>query len=209
MNEVHPRKAAPDFSFDGASVIAGHLRESIAAKEGVAAHCVGDMERAGRMIAEAFAGGHKLLLCGNGGSAGDCQHIAGEFVSVLTQTFPREGLPAVALTTDTSLLTASANDFGFDGIFERQVQALGAPGDALIGITTSGNSANVLRAVDYARAHGMGTIGLTGRDGGKLKSAAEITVCVPSDNTQHIQEAHITIGHILCALVEYALFDGK
>lgn len=143
-----------------------------------------------------------MLLCGNGGSAADCQHIAGELVGVLTQEFPRPALAAIALTTDSSILTASANDFGYGGVFERQVQALGRPGDVLLGISTSGNSENVLRAMACCRGLGMRGIALTGATGGKLAAAADLAICVPGANVQHIQEAHITIGHILCAIVE-------
>jgi D-sedoheptulose 7-phosphate isomerase len=165
----------------------------------------GPILEAARLMTEALASGHKLLICGNGGSAADAQHIAAEFVSVLSKDFLRPGLAAIALTTDTSILTANANDFGFGGIFERQVQALGRPGDVVLGISTSGNSENVLRAVQYARAHQMCTVALTGGDGGKLAQAAQISICVPSDGSQFIQESHIMLGHILCDLVEQAL----
>ena len=146
------------------------------------------------------------MLCGNGGSAADSQHIAGELVSVLSQKFLRPGLAAIALTTDTSILTASANDFGFGGIFERQVQALGQEGDVLVGISTSGNSENVLRAVRLAKASGIKTVGLLGGGGGQLADIVDVAVVIPSSNVQNIQEAHITVGHILCDLVERALF---
>jgi D-sedoheptulose 7-phosphate isomerase len=161
---------------------------------------------AATVLAESLASGHKILLFGNGGSAADAQHIAAEFVSVLNQSFPRPGLAAIALTTDTSILTASANDFGFAGIFERQVQALGQPGDVVIGLSTSGNSENVVRAIDYARAHGMRTIGLTGDAACTLAEAAQIVIRVPSSVTQFIQESHIMIGHILCDVVEQTLY---
>src|SRR5207237_7784301 len=130
-------------------------------------------------IAAAFAAGGKILLCGNGGSAADCQHFAAEFVSQLNKEFPRRGLPAIALTTDTSVLTAYANDFGFDGVFERQVRALGRPGDVLVGISTSGSSTNVIRAVVAARAIGMNTMALTGTRG-RLKELVDIAAAVPS-----------------------------
>lgn len=166
-----------------------------------------DILTAGARIALSLRKGGKLLLCGNGGSAADCQHIAAELVSVLTQDFLRPGLPAIAMTTDSSILTASANDFGFEGIFERQVQALGRTGDVVLGISTSGNSENVLRALRYAKANGMSTVALTGVSGGKIAGLADITICVPSASVQHIQESHIAIGHILCALVERTLFS--
>lgn len=152
-----------------------------------------------------LASGGKLLLCGNGGSAADAQHIAAELVSVLSQDFPRPGLAAIALTTDTSILTASANDFGYAGIFERQVQALGRPGDLVIGISTSGNSENVLRAICYAKSHGMRTLAMTGDQECKLAQAAELVLRAPSSITQYIQETHIMLGHILCDLVERSL----
>jgi D-sedoheptulose 7-phosphate isomerase len=185
------------------------LRESISTKERVLAECEGAILEAAGIIADSFAGGGKLLLCGNGGSAADCQHIAAEFVSVLTQDYLRPGLPAIALTTDSSILTASANDFGFEGIFERQVQALARPGDVLIGISTSGDSGNVARALAYANGHEVATIAMTGGSGGRIAGIARSVLCVPSSITMHIQEAHITMGHILCDLVERALGPAK
>jgi phosphoheptose isomerase len=182
-----------------------HIETSIETKRKLLESGVGRMLEAAGVMRECLAGGNKLLLCGNGGSAGDAQHIAAEFVSVLNQSFLRPGLAAIALTTDTSVLTASANDFGFAGVFERQVQALGRPGDVVIGISTSGNSENVLRAVNYARSHGMRTIALTGDRKCKLAEAAEIALRAPSAITQFIQESHIMIGHILCDLVEQSL----
>lgn len=185
-----------------------HVEGSIATKQRLIAECESSMIAAAEAITTSLQSGGKLLLCGNGGSAADCQHIAAEFVSVLNQSFLRPGLPAIALTTDTSILTASANDFGFEGIFERQVQALGRPGDVLIGISTSGNSANVLRALTYARNHGICAIGLTCAGGGKMAASCDISLRAPSDVTQFIQESHITMGHILCDLVEQSLhFD--
>jgi D-sedoheptulose 7-phosphate isomerase len=148
------------------------------------------------------------MLCGNGGSAADCQHIAAELVSTLTQAFRRPALSAIALTTDSSFLTAYSNDYGFEGIFARQVEAHGAPGDVLIAISTSGNSRNVVLAVEKARDLGIHTVGLLGT-GGKLQELPDIVVAVPSTNTAHIQECHITLGHILCDLVERSLFEGK
>jgi D-sedoheptulose 7-phosphate isomerase len=182
-----------------------HIETSIETKRKLLAGDIGPVLDAARIMTESLASGHKLLLCGNGGSAADAQHIAAEFVSVLSQGFLRPGLAAIALTTDTSVLTASANDFGYAGVFERQVQALGRPGDVVIGISTSGNSENVLRAINYARAHQMCAIVLTGAGGGKLVQAAQTALCVPSTVTQFIQESHIMIGHILCDLVEQSL----
>ena len=133
--------------------------------------------------------------------------MAAEFVSRLTKDFERPGLPAIALTTDTSFLTAYANDCGFEGVFTRQVQALGRPGDVLIGISTSGNSTNVIQAVELARTIGMRTVSLTG-SGGRLAKLADVAITVPSDDTQHIQEVHLAVEHLLCMLVERALFGG-
>lgn len=184
-----------------------HLLESADIKRQVAETCMEAISAAVCLIAETFRAGGKLLLCGNGGSAADCQHMAAEFVSRLTKEFDRAALPAIALTTDTSFLTAFANDCGFEGIFARQVEALGRPGDVLIGISTSGNSPNVLRAVERAQATQMATIALTG-SGGRLAALANVTVAVPSTNTQYIQEAHLAIEHIVCELVEQCLFKA-
>ena len=159
-------------------------------------------------MADTFRSGGKVLLCGNGGSAADCQHMATEFVSRLSKEFERPGLPAIALTTDTSFLTAFTNDCGFEGVFARQVQALGRPGDVLIGISTSGNSPNVIRAVEAARAAKMHIIALTGNSG-RLTGIVDIAIAVPSDNTQHIQEAHLGIEHLLCYLIERHLFQRQ
>jgi D-sedoheptulose 7-phosphate isomerase len=180
------------------------MEASIETKRKLLAEGEGSILEAAQAMADCLAAGNKLLLCGNGGSAADAQHIAAEFVGVLSQNFPRPGLAAISLTTDTSLLTASANDFGFAGIFERQVQALGRPGDVLIGISTSGNSENVLRAVRYARQHQIRTIAMAGL-AGRLIETVDIAIQVPSTITQFIQESHIMIGHILCDLVERAL----
>lgn len=161
---------------------------------------------AARAIADAFRSGGKLLLCGNGGSAADCQHMAAEFTNVLDKKFVRGPLPAIALTTDTSFLTAFVNDFkNFEEIFSRQVRGLGKAGDALIGISTSGTSANVIRALEEARQLGMRTIALSGA-GGDLERCADIAIAVPSAVTAHIQEAHLAIEHAICDLVEQILF---
>ena len=182
-----------------------HIECSVETKRKLLTGDIRPILDAARVMTESLVSGHKILICGNGGSAADAQHIAAEFVSVLSKGFLRPGLGAIALTTDTSILTANANDFGFAGIFERQVQALGRPGDVVVGISTSGNSENVLRAVSYARAHQMCTIALTGSNGGKLAQAAQTSLSVPSDVSQFIQESHIMIGHILCDLVEQSL----
>jgi D-sedoheptulose 7-phosphate isomerase len=161
------------------------------------------VESAAALIARALAGDHKLLLCGNGGSAADSQHLAAEFTGRFVKD--RRPLAALALTTDTSALTCIANDYSFDEVFSRQVTALGRAGDCLLAISTSGNSPNVLRAAEAARAGGLRTIGLLGRDGGKLLALCDVPIVVPSSTTARIQEAHIFIGHALCAMVEEAL----
>ncbi|WP_292655827.1 D-sedoheptulose 7-phosphate isomerase [Nitratifractor sp.] len=160
----------------------------------------GAIEAAGRLMLQTLQNGNKVLLCGNGGSAADAQHIAAE----LTGRFLKErrGLPAVALTTDTSALTAIGNDYGFDRVFERQVEALAVEGDLLVGISTSGNSANVLRALERANALGCLTLGLSGRDGGAMNDLCDLNLVVPAQETARIQEMHILIGHLLCAMVD-------
>ena len=185
-----------------------HLLVSADIKRRVAEECLDAILVAADLIAETFRSGGKVLLCGNGGSAADCQHMAAEFVSRLTKEFERPGLPAIALTTDTSFLTAFANDCGFEGIFERQIQAFGKPADVLIGISTSGNSPNVIRAVEAAHAADMHTIALTG-SGGRLAVMVNVAIAVPSTNTQYIQEAHLAIEHIVCELVEHTLFRDQ
>ena len=182
-----------------------YLAASADIKHRTAEACADSIVAAADLVAQAFRAGGKLLLCGNGGSAADCQHMAAELVSRLTKSVERPGLPAIALTTDTSFLTAFANDCGYDGVFERQVQALGRPGDVLIGISTSGNSPNVVRAVRRARTDGLVSIVLSGV-GGVLASLADLAIEVPSTDTQHIQEAHLAIEHLICWLVERELF---
>jgi D-sedoheptulose 7-phosphate isomerase len=157
---------------------------------------------ANRLI-EALRGGHKILVCGNGGSAADAQHMVAELMGRFA--LERQPFPAIALTTNTSTLTALANDYGYETVFSRQVEALAEFGDVLIGISTSGNSLNVIRAIEVAKTKGAFTIGLTGRDGGKLKDVAHLCLCIPSHSTPRIQEAHITVIHIICELVEKAL----
>jgi D-sedoheptulose 7-phosphate isomerase len=161
------------------------------------------IERAGELIAGTLSSGGKLMLCGNGGSAADSQHIAAELTGRFVND--RRPLAAVALSTDTSALTCIGNDYGFDEVFSRQVLGLGVRGDCLIGISTSGNSRNVIRAADAARSMGIHVIGLLGRDGGPLRALCDVAIVVPSRTTARIQEAHIFIGHTLCAMVESAL----
>jgi D-sedoheptulose 7-phosphate isomerase len=185
-----------------------YLSASADLKRQTADACADSIVAAADLIAETFRAGAKMLLCGNGGSAADCQHMATELTSRLTKDFDRPGLPAIALTTDTSFLTAFANDCGFDGVFERQVQALGRPGDLVFGISTSGNSPNVVRAVKQARAAGLRSISLTGA-GGMLATMSDVAILVPSTDTQHIQEAHLAIEHVICWLVERDLFATR
>jgi len=156
-------------------------------------------------LIQAFQQGNKLLVLGNGGSAADAQHFAAELVGRFLLN--RRPLPAIALTTDTSLLTAVGNDFGFDEVFRRQVEALAQPGDIVFGISTSGNSPNVKEALLLAKELGCHTVGLLGRDGGTIASLVELAITVPAPATPHIQEAHIAIIHLLCDLVEQRLFQ--
>lgn len=165
--------------------------------------CQQDIEQAGTLILETFAHGGKILLCGNGGSAADCQHIAAEFVVRYVNV--RRSLPAIALTTDTSILTAHPNDFSFATVFARQIESLGSEGDCLIAISTSGNSENVLEAVKMAKKKGIGVIGMTGESGGQLAALVDCAVCVPSTVTARIQEAHILIAHWWCQIAEESI----
>ena len=166
-----------------------------------------DVARAAQMIIAAILAGGKILIFGNGGSAADAQHIAAELVNRLN--YDRPPIPAIALTTDTSILTSIGNDSSFDELFERQLRALGRAGDVAIAISTSGNSPNVLRAVRAAREIGIVTIGLAGRSGGKLADEVDLALVVAAESTQHIQETHITIGHILCDIIENVLFKSE
>jgi D-sedoheptulose 7-phosphate isomerase len=183
-----------------------YLLETSRTAARTADECAVQIVDASAAIVESLRKGGKILLCGNGGSAGDAQHLATEFVSTLTVDRRRDAIAAIALTTDTSLLTAVANDFGFEGVFERQVQALGRRGDVLVGISTSGNSENVVRAFGAAKAAGIRTIALTGGSSGRLGALADIQINVPSTETSHIQEAHIAVGQLIAFLVEDELF---
>lgn len=184
------------------------LSESAKTKISMQSECVADIISAADLIAEIYKDGKKLLLCGNGGSAADCQHIAAEFMIRLSHEINRPALAAIALTTDTSNLTAGGNDIGFENIFARNVQGLGSAGDVLIAISTSGNSSNVIKAVEMAKLKNIKTVGFLGGSGGKLKSLVNVPIVIPSNNVQRIQEAHITIAHIICELVEEELY-GK
>ena len=155
---------------------------------------------AGVIATETLEAGHKILLCGNGGSAADAQHIAAELTG--RYKIERKGLPAIALTTDTSALTAIGNDYGYEHVFSRQVEALARKGDLLIGISTSGNSRNVIYALQKAKEIGCRTIGFSGKGGGKMNDVCDLNIIIPSDDTARIQEMHIMIGHILCQLID-------
>ncbi len=176
------------------------LREHLDSVQALADSKLTEIEEAGELICQTLSGGHKVLLCGNGGSAADAQHIAAELVGRYEQQ--RRAFPAIALTTDTSALTALSNDYGYEEVFARQVQALATPGDLLIAISTSGKSANVLRAAEKARELGCKTIALTGADGEPLTSICDLAVSVPAQRTSRVQEAHITIGHLWCEMVD-------
>ena len=191
-----------------AEFVRRHLLQSADVKRQAAEQCAGPLAEAAARVVASYRAGGKLLFCGNGGSAADCQHLAAEFTSALNHDRPRPALGAIALTTDTSFLTANANDFGFDHVFERQVEALGRKGDVLVGLTTSGNSPNVLRAFAKARELGLVTVLFSGESGGKARDVVDVAVCVPSRDTQHIQESHIALGHCLCAIVEAAAFPA-
>jgi D-sedoheptulose 7-phosphate isomerase len=167
---------------------------------------LGTISQVASLLIGCFDSGNKVLLAGNGGSAADAQHIAAEFVSRFF--FDRPGLPALALTTDTSMVTAIGNDYGFDQLFSRQLQAQSRVGDVFIGISTSGNSVNVINAVNEAKKQGVTSVVLCGL-GGELKNIADISICVPSTSTPFVQECHICIGHMICAIVEKEIFDGR
>ena len=178
------------------------FQRGLAARAALEEACSASTQQAAETIARALRAGHKVMFCGNGGSAGDSQHLAAEFVATLDHTKPRDGLAALALTTDSSFLTAYSNDFGFEGVFERQVQALGREGDVLVGLSTSGNSANVVRAVQAAKQKNIITIGMTGQKTATLHELCDVVIAAPSEVTMHIQECHIAIGHAMTAAVE-------
>lgn len=189
-------------------LIARQLKESAEVKMKAAELLPDKIAQAAEMILDTYRKGGKVLLIGNGGSAADAQHIAAELVGHLDPKNARRALPAMALTTNTSFLTSMGNDHGYEFVFERKLEAFANPEDLLIAITTSGTSSNILKAVEVAWKRGTKVIGLTGKGGGKLKDMADLSIIVPSSNTQRIQEAHITIGHIICDLIEGALIDG-
>lgn len=182
------------------------LKESAEVKLLIEEECSADIISAVNILVEAFKNGNKLLLCGNGGSAADSQHIAAEFMIRLSHDLNRPAIPAIALTTDSSNLTAGGNDIGFENVFARNVEGLGNSGDVLLAISTSGNSKNILLAIEKAKSKGMKVIGFLGGNGGKCKDIVDVPIIIPSSNTQRIQEGHITVAHIICELVERSLF---
>ncbi|ELT9393749.1 D-sedoheptulose 7-phosphate isomerase [Campylobacter jejuni] len=190
------------------SYIKEHFTDSILVKEQILKdeNLITLIKNASLEVIKAYRNGNKTLLAGNGGSAADAQHIAGEFVSRFY--FDRPGIASIALTTDTSILTAIGNDYGYENLFARQVQAQGVKGDVFIGISTSGNSKNILKALDLCRQKGITSIGLSGASGGAMNELCDYCIKVPSTCTPRIQEAHILIGHIICAIIEEELF-GK
>jgi phosphoheptose isomerase len=190
----------------GSSRVAAAIRATIAAHEEAIQTSADSVSDAATVIASALRGGGKLLVFGNGGSAADAQHVAAELVGRFQRE--RRALAAVALTTDTSILTSVANDYQFDRVFARQVEGLGRPGDVALGISTSGTSPNVLAGVGAAKAAGMKTIALTGRDGGPLGQTADVHINVRSTSTPRVQEVHRTLLHVLCELVEEDLSLG-
>jgi D-sedoheptulose 7-phosphate isomerase len=190
------------------ALVTNSIKASITVKRALlnSSEVVSGIAKVTEILVEAFEKGNKLVLFGNGGSAADAQHIAAEFVGRFA--FDRPPLAALALSVNTSSVTAIGNDYGFDLVFCRQIEALGRPGDVAIGISTSGNSQNVLEAVSMGKSLGLHTVGLTGHDGGKLKPSVDYCLCVPSKETPRIQECHILVGHILSELVEQTIFHG-
>jgi D-sedoheptulose 7-phosphate isomerase len=182
------------------TLVASLIQESIRVKQELLQNQTGQIAEAARWVCEVLRAGGKIILMGNGGSAADAQHIAAELVGRFERQ--RRALPAIALTANTSTLTAIANDYGYTQLFSRQLEAWLAPTDIVIGISTSGNSANVIAAMELARRQGVKTIGLTGEDGGKLAASVDLPIRVPSRNTARIQESHILIGHILCRIID-------
>lgn len=180
-----------------------NIQESIAVKEKVIESCINSIEKAASAMVSCLKNNGKIILFGNGGSAADSQHIAAELIGRFKKE--RKPYPAIALTTDTSIITALSNDYNFESIFSRQIEALGNKGDVAIGISTSGNSLNVINGLLAAKKFNLKTIAFTGQDGGKMKKLTDILIAIPSNNTPRIQEAHITIAHIICELVETKL----
>jgi D-sedoheptulose 7-phosphate isomerase len=189
---------------DMQNLIKAELKESLDAQELVARNLVPQIEQAAQLMIEALRAGRKIIFFGNGGSAADSQHLAAELIGRYRKE--RRSLPAIALTTDTSILTAIGNDYGFELVFARQIEGLAEKNDVAFGLSTSGNSRNVIEGMRTARERGLKTIGLLGGDGGKIGKLVDLAIIVGSRATPRIQECHITIGHILCSLIEHELF---
>lgn len=192
--------------FNRQQFIESSLKESAEVKELIFLKCFDEINRCADLIIKAVRNGKKIMFCGNGGSAADSQHLATEFMIRLSHDLNRPAIAAISLTTDTSNLTAGGNDIGFENVFARSIEGLGNAGDAIVLISTSGNSPNMLRAALKAKEKKISTIGFLGKDGGKLKKECDSFVLIPSSNTQRIQEGHITVGHILCEIVERELY---
>jgi D-sedoheptulose 7-phosphate isomerase len=196
----------PQTAKDAIEPLRSSLEEHLQTIQSLLSLKLHDIERTGRLICRTLAAGNKILLCGNGGSAADAQHIAAELVGRYEQQ--RQAFPAIALTTDSSALTALSNDYGYDEVFARQVMGLAQPGDLLIAISTSGKSLNIVKAVETAARLGCQTIGLTGCSGEPLASLCDFSLIIPSERTSRVQEAHITIGHLWCEMVDRAQATG-
>jgi len=197
----------PSGDGEALSIVVRTLEAAIETHRRVRAQDLAAVTRSASLIVEALAAGRKVLAFGNGGSAGDAQHLVAELVGRFQKE--RGGFAAVALTADTSLLTSVANDYGFERVFARQIEALGAAGDVAFGISTSGTSANVVQAIETARTRGLRTVALTGRDGGKAGRLAEVHINVPDDCTARVQEVHITLIHAICEIVEAGVPSGN
>jgi D-sedoheptulose 7-phosphate isomerase len=194
--------------FDRKKFFDESLIESAETKKSIMQNCRKDVFAAIDMILSSVKKGGKIMFCGNGGSAADSQHLATEFIIRLSHDLTRPAIGAIALTTDSSNLTAGANDIGYDNVFARSVEGLSKEGDVLVGISTSGNSASVINAFSMAKKKSVKTIALLGGTGGKMKGIADVSVTIPSSNTQRIQEGHITVGHIICESVERELYGN-
>jgi D-sedoheptulose 7-phosphate isomerase len=191
------------------ALLRDRIKTSIAVKQALLLdeNYLGLVTQVALRMAQSLNSGGKVMFFGNGGSAADSQHLAAEFTGRYLKE--RRALPALALSVNTSSLTAIGNDYGFDLVFARQLEALGSPGDVAVGMSTSGNSPNVIRALEAAKSKSIYTVSLTGRSGGKLKNIADCTICIPSEETPRIQECHILTGHLICEIVEETLFEKK
>jgi len=194
--------------FDRNKFLEESLIESAETKRNIFKNCKEDILKASDIIKDSYKNGGKIMFCGNGGSAADSQHLATEFMIRMSHDITRPALGSIALTTDSSNITAGANDIGYENVFARNVEGIGRKGDVLIGISTSGNSKNVLKAFQKAKEMGIYRIALLGGSGGVIRDEADLCIIIPSSNTQRIQEGHITVGHIICEIVERELYPG-